>query len=155
MMFGFSKKQSIVAIADGTIQDISTVSDPMFAQKIMGDGFAIIPEADVVEVVSPADGKLSVMFPTGHAFGVEMKNGIELLIHIGINTVEANGEGFEVFATQGQKVKAGDVIVKVDVRKLKETYDMPFMTIITNDGGNDLTVPTSGKVTKGQSLIEL
>ena len=123
----------IVAIAEGELIDVTTVSDPVFAQKMMGDSIAFRYDADKVILCSPANGTLSVMFPTGHAFGITMNNGAELLVHCGINTVEANGNGFRILKKkQGDTVKAGDPIVEADLKKLSATYDMSTMLIITN-----------------------
>ena len=101
--FDFLKKQdktvsddSIVAIANGELFDVSTVSDPMFADQLMGKSIAFKFENDTVTLCSPANGTLSVLFPTGHAFGITMNNGVELLIHCGINTVDAKGKGFKL-----------------------------------------------------------
>ena len=91
--------KDIVAIADGELIDVTTVSDPVFAQKLMGESTAFRFTQDKVILCAPANGTLSVLFPTGHAFGVTMKDGTELLVHCGINTVEANGDGFKVLKT--------------------------------------------------------
>ena len=126
----------IVAIADGKMIDVTTVSDPVFAQKMMGESVAFQYDNDKVTLCSPANGTLSVLFPTGHAFGVTMKNGVELLVHCGVNTVEANGEGFELLGKkQGDLVKAGDPIVEVNIKKLSKKYDMSTMLIVTNANG--------------------
>ena len=113
--------EDIVALADGQMIDVTTVSDPMFAEKMMGDSIAFSYEGDKVTICSPANGTLSAIFPTGHAFGVTMKNGVELLVHIGIDTVNSKGDGFKVLGKkQDQAVKAGDPIVEVDLKKLKK-----------------------------------
>lgn len=159
-MFGFLKKSkeevasnSIVAPIDGEMFDISKVSDPVFAEKMMGDGIAFKTDADKITVCSPADGSLEVVFPTGHAFGVKTAEGVDLLIHIGINTVEANGDGFKLLGKkQGSKVKAGDPIVEVDVKKLSEKYEMPVMLIITDDNGVAISFLGEQTVTVGQNI---
>ncbi|WP_270780187.1 PTS sugar transporter subunit IIA [Holdemanella biformis] len=104
---------------------------------------------------SPANGILSVLFPTGHAFGIQMNNGIELLVHIGINTVEANGDGFKVMnVKQGDVVKAGQPIVEVDFKKLSKKYNINTMLIITNnlDTPAQFTEPKSVK--RGDSVLK-
>ena len=92
-MFKFLKNKEnnheVVAIVSGKMCNISQVEDPMFSSKMMGDGLAIISDKDEVVVCSPCSGDLKVLFPTGHAFGVKMKNGVEILVHIGVNTVES------------------------------------------------------------------
>ena len=97
------------------------------------------------------------MFPTGHAFGVTMKNGVELLVHIGIDTVNAKGDGFRVLGVkQDDTVRAGDPIVEVDLKKLSKKYDMPVMLIITNANANDQTITFRSPcaVKRGESVIQ-
>lgn len=139
---------SVVAMADGELIDISTVCDDMFSKKLMGETTAFDFENEKVTICSPANGTLSVLFPTGHAFGIQMKNGMELLVHIGINTVEAGGDGFKVLSVkQGDFVKAGQPIVEVDFKKLSKTYNTNTMLIITNnlDTPAQFTEPKSVK----------
>lgn len=145
----------IVAIADGTMFDIAEVNDELFSQKLMGDGVAFKFDQDKVILCSPANGTLTVLFPTGHAYGVTTHDGVELLVHCGINTVEADGEGFKLLKIkQGDAVKAGDPIVEVDVKKLAEKYDMSTMLIITNPNGRSISFGEFGLYTKGQSVIK-
>jgi len=144
----------IVALADGELIDVATVSDPMFAEKMMGDSVAFKYTQDKVILCSPANGTLSVMFPTGHAFGLTMNNGVQLLIHCGVNTVETNGDGFRILKKkQGDSVKAGDPIVEVDIAKLSRKYDMSTMLIITDANGKEIHFCTPQKVVRGQSVI--
>ena len=109
----FKKKKSstntLVSPCHGKMISIEKVADPMFAAKSMGDGFAIQFDGDCVK--SCCDGEVTVCFPTGHAFGIKTEMGNEILIHIGIDTVEMKGEGFEVKVTPGTKVKKGDLLV--------------------------------------------
>jgi PTS system glucose-specific IIA component len=146
----------IVAMADGNLIDVTTVSDPVFAQKMMGDSIAFTYEGDKVTVCSPANGTLSVLFPTGHAFGITMKDGTELLVHIGINTVEAKGDGMKVQDghKQGDTVKAGDPIVEVDLKKLRSKYDMSTMLIVTNDAGKKRNFIAPQKVERGSKVTD-
>ena len=105
-MFGFFKNKNenvIYAPVKGTCIDITEVDDIGFSSKMMGDGVAIVPIEGIV--TAPCDGKISMIFDTGHAFGMEANNGAEILIHIGIDTVNLNGEGFEILKKPGQKVK--------------------------------------------------
>lgn len=145
---------AIVAPADGELIDVSTVSDPMFAEKVMGDSVAFKYTGDKVTVCAPANGTISVIFPTGHAFGIAMKNGVELLIHIGVNTVETNGDGFRLLGKNPEDtVKAGDPIVEVDLKKLSPKYDMSTMLIVTEANGQEITFQEPGMVTRGQKII--
>ncbi|WP_445783418.1 PTS sugar transporter subunit IIA [Sporolactobacillus caesalpiniae] len=96
----------------GKIVPITEVPDPVFSQKMMGDGFAIIPENDVVR--SPVDGKITNIFPTKHAVSLESNEGREILIHVGLETVSLKGEGFTVLTKDGSNVKKGDKLLQVD-----------------------------------------
>lgn len=145
----------IVALADGQLINVTTVSDPMFAEKMMGDSVAFTYTDSKVTICSPANGTLSAMFPTGHAFGVTMKNGVELLVHIGIDTVNAKGDGFRVLGVkQDDTVRAGDPIVEVDLKKLSKKYDMPVMLIITNANDQTITFRSPCAVKRGESVIQ-
>lgn len=133
-MFEFLKKkkdENIYAPVKGKCIDITEVDDAGFSSKVMGDGIAIIPEEDVI--YAPADGTLSMMFATGHAFGIVADNGAEILVHIGIDTVNLNGDGFRTMKKAGEHVRKGEAIVKIDLAKMKESYDMSTMVIITNE----------------------
>ncbi len=146
----------IVAPADGKLIDITTVKDPVFAEKMMGDGVAFSYYGGKVTLCAPANGTLSVLFPTGHAFGVTMNNGVELLVHCGINTVEANGDGFTLKSKkQGDAVKAGDPIVEVDLQKLGQKYDMKTMVIATNAAGKEITFVQPGIYFLGQDIAKI
>lgn len=138
-MFGLFKKNktekkntlNFVAPVDGKTMDLSEVPDPVFAQKMAGDGLAIDATGDVI--VAPCDGDLTLVFKTKHAFAMTLDNGIELLVHIGIETVSLNGEGFEQLAEAGTKVKAGTPIIKID-REFIKSKNLPLVTpiLITN-----------------------
>jgi PTS system glucose-specific IIA component len=154
-MIGFFKKKReiIKAPANGETFDIAEVNDTMFSQKLMGDGIALHLKGKRAEIASPADGKLTVLFPTGHSFGVTMQNGIEILIHIGINTVNANGEGFKIMSCrQGDTIKAGQPIVEVDLQKLSTKYDMSTMIIVTNTNGHDIQFKNGQAVAIGDVI---
>ena len=145
---------AIVAIADGEVIDITTVSDPVFAEQMMGKSTAFKYDKKTV-LCSPANGTLSVLFPTGHAFGIVTNEGVELLVHCGVDTVNAKGDGFRLLnKKQGDPVKAGDPIVEVDVPKLSNTYDMSTMLIITNANDKQLDFIDPQPVTRGQSVIK-
>ena len=121
----------IGAPVEGKAISLKETSDEVFASEALGKGIAIIPEKG--EVVAPADGTLAVLYPTGHALGFVLDNGAELLIHIGINTVEMNGEGFEKFAAQGDRVKKGQKLVSFDIDKIREKgYDPTVMVLVSN-----------------------
>lgn len=162
-MFEFLKKkkekqamdnagEEIVAVMNGTIFPLEEVSDPAFAGKILGDGIAFAPTEQQSTIVSPVDGEITCLFPTGHAFGVTMENGVEILVHIGIDTVEAEGRGFEILGKAEQKVKAGDPVVKVDFEKLQREYDMSVMLIVTNENQKDIRFFKAGSVVCGEVI---
>ena len=146
---------AIVALADGHLIDISEVPDPVFAEKMMGDGVAFKYDGDKTILCAPANGTLTVLFPTGHAFGVTTNTGVELLIHCGIDTVNANGDGFRLMKKrQGDEVKAGDPIVEVDLKKLSRNYDMSTMLILTNANGKEIAFVEPKDVKRGESVIK-
>ena len=147
--------EDIVAIADGELIDVSTVSDPVFAEQMMGKSTAFKFDKDKVVLCSPANGTLAVLFPTGHAYGIAMNNGVELLVHCGVDTVNAKGDGFKLLGKkQGEAIKAGDPIVEVDIKKLSKTYDMSTMLIITNANDKELDFVDPQTVTRGQKVIK-
>lgn len=118
-MFGFFKKSfKIVAPMDGKVINLSKVPDEVFSQRLVGDGVAIDSTGDTI--VSPANGILKIIFKTNHAFAVVLENGAEILVHIGIDTVELDGYGFERVAEEGKKVKAGDPIIKINRQAIEE-----------------------------------
>lgn len=134
-LFNFKKakydSKVLYAPTDGEYVALEKVEDNVFSQKIMGDGFAIEPNNGTF--VSPISGELATVFPTKHAYGIKTDDGKEVLIHIGIDTVSLNGLGFDVKVKQGQKVKTGDVLVKVDLEAVKKAgYPITTMVIITS-----------------------
>lgn len=131
-MFNMLKKQfRLIAPISGKVLDLSRTPDPVFAQKLVGDGVAIEPTGD--RVVAPVDGTLSLIFRTNHGFGITMDNGIEILVHIGIDTVELEGKGFVRMAVEGQKVKAGEPIIAINPQMIKENgYSLITLLLITN-----------------------
>lgn len=121
----------IASPVEGKAVSLKETADEVFASEALGKGIAIIPTKG--EVVAPADGTLSVLYPTLHALGFVLDNGVELLVHIGINTVELNGEGFEKHVEQGVRVKKGDRLVSFDIDKIKEKgYDPTVMVLVSN-----------------------
>lgn len=146
--------KEIVAMADGELIDVVEVPDETFSSKMMGESVAFRYSGDKVVLCAPAAGTLSALFPTGHAFGVTMRNGIELLVHCGVNTVEANGDGFRILGKkQGDQVKAGDPIVEVDLKKLRTKFDMSTVLIVTDDGENNVSFIRPCTVSAGQKVI--
>lgn len=148
----FSTKVEFLAPMSGELIDITQVDDVTFAEKYLGDGVAIRPTNG--NVVAPVDGKIIQVFHTKHALGIESK-GVELLIHIGINTVELKGEGFEVYVEEGDKVKAGDLLVKVDLDLVREKgYQTDTAIVVTNmDDIKSINKKENGLVASGKDSI--
>ena len=114
-MFKFLKPKEIEIMSPmtGKAVEITEVPDPVFAQKMIGDGVAIEPSEG--QVVSPCKGKVVQIFPTNHAIGIETKQGFDLLIHLGIDTVELDGKGFERLVEEGQNVEVGTPLINMDL----------------------------------------
>ena len=152
-MFGFKSKQStLLAPISGTSVSLAEVPDPVFSEKMLGDGAAIIPENGVV--VSPVDGTIADVTETLHAYCIESDDGLEILIHIGINTVELKGEGFQAFVKNGQKVNAGEKLAEVDLKLVQEKgYPIVTPVLITNPDSLKSMEPSYGFVKSGESCL--
>ena len=139
----------------GDVVALENVNDPVFSSGAMGQGIAVKPSQGVV--YAPADAEVSIAFATGHAYGLKTANGAEILIHVGIDTVTMNGEGFEQKVAQGDKVKAGDVLGTFDSSKIAAAgLDDTTMVIVTNTADYASVTPVaSGSVVKGDAIIEV
>ena len=139
----------------GNVVALENVDDPVFSSGAMGQGIAVKPSQGVV--YAPADAEVSIAFATGHAYGLKTANGAEILIHVGIDTVTMNGEGFEQKVAQGDKVKAGDVLGTFDSNKIAAAgLDDTTMVIVTNTADYASVTPVaSGSVVKGDAIIEV
>lgn len=135
----------LMSPADGEIVPLEKVPDPVFAEKTLGDGFAV--ELSGNEIHSPADGEITVLFPTKHAFAVTTTSGLELLVHIGIDTVELNGEGFTAHVKQGDKVKKGDKIITLDRKAIEEKGKNTITPVVVTN----MNVVTDIKVKEGKT----
>ena len=136
-MFGlFNKKKQedevVVAPLTGKVIPLSEVPDPVFAQKMMGDGLAIFPSEGTL--VSPVAGKVVQVFPTKHAIGIESSNGTEILMHIGLETVNMKGEGFEAFVKEGDTVTKGQKLISFDIELIKEKAASTVTPVIITNG---------------------
>jgi len=118
-MFGFLKRKvrDIYAPADGQIVALESVDDEVFSQKLVGDGVAIMPISDVF--TAPIDGVISKIFSTNHAYSIKSEKDLEVMVHIGLETVALEGKGFERLLEEGTEVKMGDAIIKVDLDYIK------------------------------------
>ncbi|MFP3123087.1 beta-glucoside-specific PTS transporter subunit IIABC [Ectobacillus funiculus] len=125
------KKQDIVSPLTGAIKTLNEVDDQVFASEAMGKGIAIEPT--VGKVFAPVDGVVSILFPTGHAIGITSKEGAEILIHVGLDTVQLEGKYFSPYVKQGDHIKKGDLLVEFDIEKIKEAgYQVTTPVVITN-----------------------
>ena len=151
-MLGFLKRRQLpelAAVISGKCIPLEEVKDEVFASKAMGDGVAIVPESS--EVVAPCDGNLRLVANTGHAFGMVSNDGVEILIHIGIDTVKLDGKGFDVLAKQGEEVKKGQPIIRFDPDIMKDNnLDMTTMMILLSKDVMIETYNTGSKLKKGQ-----
>ncbi|MDO4615837.1 MAG: beta-glucoside-specific PTS transporter subunit IIABC [Lachnospiraceae bacterium] len=144
---------AVASPVSGEVISVADVKDEVFASKAMGDGAAIIPSSG--KVVAPFDGTASVVFPTGHAIGLTDREGNDFLIHIGINTVELNGEGFHVHVKQGDLVKQGQLLVEFDQDVIKNAgYDSTVMFILT-DSEKPVKVNTGMTAAGTEPVIQL
>ena len=134
------------SVADGQVINIEDVKDPVFSQKMMGDGFAVEPENG--KIVSPVAGKVTSIFPTKHALGLVTDNGLEVLVHIGLDTVSLEGKPFEVKVTEGQTVAAGDLLVEADLAAIREAgRETETVVVFTNaDAIKSVKVEHTGKL---------
>ncbi|WP_342537765.1 glucose-specific PTS transporter subunit IIBC [Sporosarcina sp. FSL K6-1540] len=130
----------------GEIKPLSEVPDAVFAEKMMGDGFAIVPSEGIV--VSPVDGTIVTFFPTKHALGIQADSGREILIHVGIDTVKLDGKGFEALVAQGDQVKKGQPLLRFDVDYIKEHATSIITPIIFTNlfEGESVVINKSGTV---------
>ena len=149
------KDETLSSIVEGEMLPLEDVKDPTFARKMMGDGVAFKPKSG--RVVSPVDGKVIMVAKTGHAIGLKSNNGAEILIHIGMDTVNMNGKGFDVKVQQGQAVKKGDLLVEVDLQEIADAgYDDIIPVILTNTVAYDQIIPMEyGKKEEQENIIEL
>jgi len=145
---------TIMAPVEGTIIPLTSVKDEVFASEAMGKGLAIVPTNG--EVKSPVTGTVSAVYPTGHAIGITADNGAEILIHIGIDTVQLNGKYFETLVKQNAHVNQGELVTKFDAEKIKAAgYDTTVMVIVTNTTSYAAVEPTDATEAQGNWLLKL
>lgn len=152
----FGKKSSeIGAPVAGHCVPLSEVPDPTFAEGILGQGVAILPTEG--KVYAPADGEITTLFPTGHAFAMTTESGAELLVHIGLDTVTLKGAGFTIHSKGGSKVKKGDLILEVDLSVLKAAglNSITPVLVCNPDNFSKLTCLSGKDVSPGDSILRL
>ena len=148
-----AKANTLVAPVSGKAMPLSEVPDPVFAEKLAGDGAAIMAEGDTI--VAPADGEVTLIFKTKHAFAMTLENGLEILVHIGLETVSLDGEGFEQLVEQGTKVKAGTPLIKIDREFiLSKGLSLATPVLITNvDATKSISAVETGSVVAGETTL--
>ncbi len=155
-MFGFLKRKprEIKAPIDGMLVALENVDDEVFSSKMAGDGIAIIPVGDTFS--APIDGVITKIFSTNHAFSIKNKQDLEVLVHIGLETVALKGEGFERLANEGDTVNAGDPIIKVDLDYIKaHAKDIVTPILITDESKFDEIDKNDNVVKSGDSIMEV
>lgn len=156
-MFSFFRKAKnpvqLLAPVDGEAVELACVKDPVFAEKMLGDGVAIVPSGD--QVVAPANGRLSFLMDTGHAFGMKLDNGMEVLVHIGIDTVELKGRGFKALVLPEAKVHAGEPVIQMDRTLIRQAgYDDTTMLLVANHREfQEMKCMGRGRVQAGKTVM--
>ena len=147
------KTVMIASPFDGNAAELETAPDEGFAGKMMGDGAVVEPTEDTVK--APIDATVSFVFPTKHAIGLETEDGMEMLLHIGIDTVKLNGEGFEVLVEEGAKVKKGDALIKIDLEYIKNHAPSLVSPILCTDLSDNqkIRMVKTGKIKAGEDLF--
>lgn len=145
----------LVSPLDGELLPLSEVKDEVFSSGAMGEGVAIAPSQGVLH--APADGRVVMTFPTGHAIGMKTKDGTEILMHIGMDTVNLQGKGFETLVAKGDEVKAGDELVKFDIDEIHAAgYVVTTPIVVTNSKDYEkVSVVRQGEVKVGQEILDL
>lgn len=161
-MFGLFKKgkkekvqtiKGFYSMIDGKSIDLSEVNDEMFSNRVLGDGIAVEPTSNVV--VSPCNGKITLITDTKHAIGIENEDGVQVLIHIGLDTVKLNGQGFECLCKVDDEVKVGEPLINIDRELIKkENFSDVTMMILVEQNEYKLSACHTNKLVKsGESLL--
>jgi glucose-specific phosphotransferase enzyme IIA component len=155
-LFGSKENKSveveIYAPLSGEIVNIEDVPDVVFSEKIVGDGIAIRPKGN--KIVAPIDGVIGKIFETNHAFSMESKEGIELFVHFGIDTVELKGEGFTRIAQEGQAVKRGDTVIEFDLELLESKAKSVLTPVVVSNMDEISNIEKkAGEVVAGESIV--
>lgn len=150
-----ANKETIAAPMSGEVKELSEVKDEVFSSGMMGKGIAILPSEGML--YAPVDGEITTFFPTGHAVGILSASGAEVLIHVGMDTVQLNGKGFTPKAEQGAKVKKGDLLLEFDIDLITgEGYSIMTPVVVTNsDDYKDVVGTASQTVTHGDEAITI
>lgn len=153
-MFGFfkAKKEKIISPADGELVDLSNVPDQVFSEKMAGDGIALIPHSHTF--IAPISGVVSKIFSTNHAYSITSKSGLEVLVHIGLDTVALKGEGFKRLAQEGDSVSIGKPIISANLEYIKE-HGKEIVTPIVVNYKKDISIEKNSvkMVREGESIL--
>jgi sugar PTS system EIIA component len=145
----------VLAPISGEVVPLSEVPDEVFAEGMAGDGVAIVPGASG-EAIAPVSGTLVKLFEGGHAFGIITDGGVELIVHLGLDTIRMEGEGFKKLAAEGDRVQAGEPIVRYDLGAIREAgYDPVSPVVVPNSDEHPVQNLQSGKVRSGEPLFEV
>lgn len=143
---------AVASPAAGVAEGLEQVADEVFASKTLGDGIAIVPSAG--ELVAPCDAEIAMVFPTNHAIGLKLDNGCELLIHVGVDTVKMEGEGFAAHVAVGDKVRVGDKLLSFDIDAIKAAgYDSTISIVVSNGAHFAVSDQAAGEVEVGDALF--
>lgn len=150
-MSWFHKSIDVFAPISGNLKSIEQVDDEMFSSKAMGDGFAIEPKSNII--VSPIIGEVVSIFPTKHALSLKTKNNLEVLLHIGIDTVELNGKGFNIKVNPGDSINPDTIIADIDFEYIKSQEKLTDVIVVfTNLDKKNLELKNNDTVKQGQNL---
>ena len=152
-MFGFLKRKirEIHAPADGQVVALESVNDEVFSKKLVGDGVALIPMSDIFS--APIDGKVTKIFSTNHAYSIKSPKDLEVMVHIGLETVALEGKGFERLVNEGDEVKVGDPIIRVDLLYIREHAKDIITPIIISEDSDVKTIDKRLNIVKGKDVI--
>lgn len=152
-MFGFLKRKAreIKSPVDGQVVALESVNDEVFSQKLVGDGVAVIPMSNIF--TAPIDGTVTKIFPTNHAYSIKSPKDLEVMVHIGLDTVALEGKGFERIANEGDQVKAGDPIIQVDLGYIREHAKDIITPVIISDDSDVKQIEKRLNIVKNQDII--
>lgn len=147
------EKNVLYSPVNGKLVKLEDVNDPVFNQKLMGNGIAIYPSDN--NIYAPVTGVVRVVFSTKHAIGIESEDGSNVILHCGIETVNLQGKHFDVKTSVGAKVNAGDLILKMNVNEIKKEYDPTIMMVVEKSTDNDIKVIGNDVVKAGESILKI
>jgi glucose-specific phosphotransferase system IIA component len=142
---------TVLSPISGRVVPLDDVADEVFSQRVMGDGLAIAPSSG--EVVAPVGGRIEKLFPGGHGLAIETPDGVQVLVHVGLETVHLKGDGFTVHTSEGRDVTPGELLVTVDLDRMAE-LDVATVSPVVVLSGHEVGNPASGLVAAGERLFD-